>query len=120
MGVIRRQSLKHVSVNLVGLVVGAASTFLVYPHVREGFGLVQILLQVGLLGLPIMSLGANTVAIRFFPKFQDKSLGHNGFLPMLLLLCGLGFLISGALASRTIRILNWQVPFVIKWAWVVS
>jgi O-antigen/teichoic acid export membrane protein len=98
MGVIRRQSLKHVSVNLVGLVVGAASTFLVYPHVREGFGLVQILLQVGLLGLPIMSLGANTVAIRFFPKFQDKSLGHNGFLPMLLLLCGLGFLISGALA----------------------
>ena len=98
MGVIRRQSLKHVSVNLVGLVVGAASTFLVYPHVREDFGLVQILLQVGLIGLPVMSLGANTVAIRFFPKFQDKAMGHNGFLPLLLLLCGLGFLLSGALA----------------------
>ncbi len=98
MGVIRRQSLKHASVNLVGLVVGAASTFLVYPHVREDFGLVQILLQVGLLGLPVMSLGANTVAIRFFPKFQDKSLGNNGFLPLLLLLCGLGFVLSGALA----------------------
>lgn len=98
MGVIRRQSLKHASVNLVGLVVGAASTFLVYPHVREDFGLVQILLQVGLLGLPVMSLGANTVAIRFFPKFQDKSLGHNGFLPLLLLLCGIGFLLSGAIA----------------------
>ena len=98
MGVIRRQSLKHASVNLVGLAVGAASTFLVYPHVREDFGLVQILLQVGLLGLPVMSLGANTVAIRFFPKFQDKSLGHNGFLPMLLLLCGMGFVLSGAIA----------------------
>ncbi len=98
MGVIRRQSLKHATVNLVGLVVGAASTFLVYPHVREDFGLVQILLQVGLLGLPVMSLGANTVAIRFFPIFQDKSLGHNGFLPLLLLLCGMGFVLSGAIA----------------------
>lgn len=98
MGVIRRQSLKHVTVNLIGLVVGAASTFLVYPHVREGFGLVQVLLQVGLLGLPVMSLGANTVAIRFFPKFQDKSLGHHGFLPLLMTLCGLGFVLSGVLA----------------------
>ena len=98
MGVIRRQSLKHVSVNLVGLVIGAASTFLVYPHVREAFGLVQILLQIGLLGLPIMSLGGNTVAIRFFPKFQDKSSGHHGFLPLLLALCGVGFVLSGLLA----------------------
>lgn len=99
MGVIRRQSLKHASVNLVGLVIGAASTFFVYPHVREAFGLVQILLQVGLIGLPIMSMGANTVAIRFFPKFQDKSLGHNGFLPLLLLLCGIGFGASLLLAA---------------------
>jgi O-antigen/teichoic acid export membrane protein len=98
MGVIRRQSLKHVSVSLIGLLVGAVSTFLVYPHVREGFGLIQVLLQVGLLGLPVMSLGANTVAIRFFPKFQDKMLGHHGFLPLLMLLCGLGFMLSGGIA----------------------
>lgn len=98
MGVIRRQSLKHVIVNLVGLLVGAASTFLVYPHVREAFGLVQVLLQVGLLGLPLMSLGANTVALRFFPRFQNKAMGHNGFLPLLLLLCSMGFIVSGLLA----------------------
>lgn len=122
MGVIRRQSLKHITVNLVGLIVGAASTFLVYPHVREEFGLVQILLQVGLLGLPVMSLGANTVAIRFFPKFQDKSLGHNGFLPLLLLLCGLGFVLSGALAlvfwepyMRTVAV---KSPLIRQYFWM--
>ena len=98
MGVIRRQSLKHVFVSLVGMVIGAFSTFLIYPHVREGYGLVQIMIQIGLLGLPLMSLGANTVAIRFFPKFQDKSLGHNGFLPVLLSLCILGFSLTGILA----------------------
>lgn len=98
MGVIRRQSLKHAAVNLVGLAVGALSTFLVYPRVQEEYGLIQILLQVGLIGLPVMSLGANTVAIRFFPKFEDRKQGHHGFLPLLLLLCATGFTLSLGLA----------------------
>lgn len=98
MGVIRRQSLKHAAVNLIGLAAGALSTFLVYPHVQEQYGLIQILLQVGLIGLPVMSLGANTVAIRFFPKFQDATHGHHGFLPLLMLLCAAGFTLSLGLA----------------------
>ncbi len=99
MGVIRRQSIKHSAVNLVGLSVGALSTFLVYPHVRQEYGVIQVLLQAGLLGLPLLSLGANTVAIRFFPKFRDESVADNGFLPLLMLLCGLGFTLSLGLAA---------------------
>lgn len=98
MGVIRRQSIKHAIVNLVGLGVGALSAFLVYPHVRQEFGLIQVMLQVGLLGLPLMSFGANTVAIRFFPKFKNHALGHHGFLPLLMALCGIGFGLSLLLA----------------------
>jgi O-antigen/teichoic acid export membrane protein len=90
MGVIRRQSLKHSAVNVVGLGVGALSIFFVYPHALEPYGLAQVLLSVGMVGLPILSLGANTVAIRFFPKFQDKASGHHGFLPLLLSLCVIG------------------------------
>ncbi len=97
MGVIRRQSLKHSAVNLVGLGVGAVSTFFVYPHVLEAYGLAQVLLSVSLVGLPILALGANTVAIRFFPRFQNKSTGHNGFLPLLLSLCAMGFTLGGLL-----------------------
>src|SRR5690349_18972372 len=122
MGVIRRQSLKHVIVNLVGLTVGAVSTFLVYPHVREGYGLVQVLLQVGLIGLPVISLGANTVAIRFFPKFQDKSLGHHGFLPFLLFLCGTGFCLSLVLAlifwGPYTRSVGANSPLIGKYLWM--
>jgi O-antigen/teichoic acid export membrane protein len=122
MGVIRRQSLKHVSVSLIGLLVGAASTFLVYPHVREGFGLIQVLMQVGLLGLPVMSLGANTVAIRFFPKFQDKLMGHHGFLPLLLMLCGLGFALSGLIAflfwEQYMQRVEHNAPLIREYLWI--
>ncbi|MCC7466652.1 MAG: polysaccharide biosynthesis protein, partial [Saprospiraceae bacterium] len=64
--------------------------FFIYPHALEAYGLAQVLLSVGVIGLPILSLGANTVAIRFFPRYQDKSSGHHGFLPLLILLCGIG------------------------------
>jgi O-antigen/teichoic acid export membrane protein len=99
MGVIRRQSLKHSAVNMTGLAIGAASTFFVYPHALEAYGLVQVLLSVGMIGLPLMALGANTVAIRFFPRFQNKALGHNGFLPLLLAMCVAGWLLTTALAA---------------------
>lgn len=103
MGVIRRQSLKHSAVNIVGLVIGAVSTLFVYPHALEAYGLMQVLLSVGMIGLPLLTLGGNTVAIRFFPRFQNKQSGHNGFLPLLLAMCLAGCLLAGVLAA-----LFWQ------------
>lgn len=98
MGVIRRQSLKHSALNLTGLVIGAASTLFVYPHALEAYGLIQVLLAIGIIGLPLLTLGANLVATRFFPRFQDNKSGHHGFLPLLLLLCATGFVTTGTLA----------------------
>lgn len=97
MGVIRRQTLKYSIVNLVGLMIGASSTLLVYPHALEAYGLVQVLLSVGMIGLPLLTFGANTVAIRFFPRFQHAATGHNGFVVVLMALCGIGFLVCGTL-----------------------
>lgn len=105
MGVIRRQSLKHSAVNLVGLGVGGLSTFFIYPHALEAYGLAQVLLSVGIIGLPLFGLGANTVAIRFFPRFQDSASGHHGFLPLLMLLCGIGS------ASALVLALLFSEPF---------
>ncbi|MCW5921384.1 MAG: polysaccharide biosynthesis C-terminal domain-containing protein [Saprospiraceae bacterium] len=99
MGVIRRQSLKHSIVNFTGLIIGAFSTLFVYPHALEAYGLAQVLLSVGMIGLPLLSLGANTVAIRFFPRFENKASGHHGFLPLLLMMCAAGILLFVGVAS---------------------
>jgi len=103
MGVVRRQSLKHSVVNLVGLGIGGLSVFLLYPHVRPQYGLMQILLQVGMIGLPLFTMGANTVVFRFFPLFKDKSSGHHGFLPLLMGMC-----IAGSALTWLVIGLFWQ------------
>ncbi|MDX2136411.1 MAG: polysaccharide biosynthesis C-terminal domain-containing protein [Saprospiraceae bacterium] len=90
MGVIQRQSFKYTVVNLVGLLIGVASTLFIYPHVTEAYGMFQWMLSMGILGLPLLSMGANLVAVRFFPRFDDPASGHHGFLPLLLTLCAVG------------------------------
>ena len=122
MGVIRRQSLKHSAVNVVGLAVGGLSTFLVYPHALEAYGLAQVLLSLGIMGVPILSLGANTVAIRFFPRFQDKATGHNGFLPLLMVLCALGcaacLLIAWVFWEPISALLEQKSPLLGEYLWM--
>jgi len=99
MGVIQRQSFKHSIVNFTGLAVGALSMLFLYPRVLEPYGLMSYLLSVSMLCLPILTLGANAVALRFFPLFENKTNGHNGFLSLLLAMCFGGCLLGGLLAA---------------------
>lgn len=94
MGVVRRQSIKHATVNLIGLAIGGLSVIFLYPFVRAEYGLMQVLMQVGMIGLPLFSLGANTIVFRFFHRFKDEKTGHHGFLPLLLCMLALGFTLS--------------------------
>ena len=91
--------MKYSMVNLAGLMIGAVSTFFVYPHALVAYGLFQVLQSVGMIGMPLLTFGANTVAIRFFPRFQDKPSGHHGFVVVLALLCGVGILVSTTVVS---------------------
>lgn len=101
MGVIQRQGLKHSIVNFTGLVLGAVSTVFVYSQREtvEAYGLVQYLLGIGIIGYPVFALSAHTVAIRFFPHFQDKSNGHHGIIPLVVYLCLAGWGLVALLAA---------------------
>lgn len=99
MGVIQRQSFKHSVVNFTGLIVGALSMLLLYPRVLEPYGLLSFMISVSTLLVPVLSLGANTVALRFFPVFEDDASRHHGFLPLLVGMCVAGGLAGGVLAA---------------------
>ncbi|MCC6461750.1 MAG: polysaccharide biosynthesis C-terminal domain-containing protein [Saprospiraceae bacterium] len=105
MGVIQRQGIKHSIVNFVGLLIGTASTLFIYSQAEaiEAYGLVQYLLGIAMIGYPVFALSGNTIAFRFFPKFQDKTKQHHGFSALLLLFCLLGW---GVLAG--IALLLWE------------
>lgn len=103
MGVIQRQGFKHSIVNLVGLVLGGASTLWLYPLVIGEYGIFQLILSVGVISMPILALGANTVAIRFFPHFQDSASGHHGFLTLLF-----GLFMAGSILAGSILFLFWD------------
>lgn len=124
MGVIRRQSFKYTVVNFVGLAIGAASTLLIYPNALEAYGLVQLLLWFGVVGLPVLSLGGNTLAIRFFPQFENKENGHNGFLPLLLGLCGAGWLVAVIIAAFArdglVQVLQNRSPLLRDYLWIAA
>ncbi len=97
MGVIQRQSLKHSIVNFAGLLIGITSTLFLYPHLLQVYGLITYLLSLVLIGLPLLSFGATMLSVRFFPYFEDKTNGNNGFLGVLLLLAASGCTLVGVL-----------------------
>ncbi|MEZ5030707.1 MAG: oligosaccharide flippase family protein [Saprospiraceae bacterium] len=96
MGIITRQGFKHTVVNYVGAAIGLLTTLFVYPLQMEAYGLAQFLMATAVLFIPLTVLGAQSLPIRFFHRFEDPETGHNGFVNWLLLLClGGGLLTAG-------------------------
>lgn len=88
MGVIQRQGLKHTIVSYAGVVIGLLSVLFIYPQETELYGLFGLLYGSSMLCVSFFLFGFSIHAVKFFPEFENKKNGHNGFL---------GFLITGGL-----------------------
>lgn len=93
MGLIQRQGFKFSIVNWLGILIGALSSLYVFPNALEEYGLVRFILDTSTLLFPLVSLGSNSVIIRFFPYFEDQKTGHHGFLGLMLWWTIIGFAI---------------------------
>jgi O-antigen/teichoic acid export membrane protein len=93
MGVIQRQGFKHSIINLIGMVIGTASTIFIYPHALEVVGLFRSLFDASVLAFLIIQFGSPTSAVRFFPRYRDDATAHKGFLSWLLLAYAAGFVL---------------------------
>lgn len=106
MGVIARQGFKYSVVNTVGLLIGVASTLLLYSkkEVADLYGLMRFLLDTGLFWYPFLSLGVSNITMRFFAKFEDKKSGHHGYLALLLV-----WLLVGFSLFALVGLLTWTI-----------
>jgi O-antigen/teichoic acid export membrane protein len=93
MGIIKRQGIKQSIVRYVGIAIGLVSTLFIYPLALEAVGLLRFIQNTAQLFYPLAIFGMHVVAVRFFPRFRDEETGHRGFLSLLGLITGLGFLI---------------------------
>lgn len=98
MGVIKRQSIKQSLANYFGVILGAISTLFIFPLAVEANGLLRFIVATATLALPFVSLGVNSLTVRFFPEFENKKNGHNGLLGLGLVIVFIGFLVFLAIA----------------------
>lgn len=93
MGVIKQQGIQHGIVSVVGIVIGAISTIFIYPKDLGFYGLLNTLTNTAQLLLPLVSLGATSLVIRYFPEFRNPAKQHDGFLGLMLLIPLFGIII---------------------------
>lgn len=98
MGVIKRQGIKTMAVNIVGALIGALATLYVYTSNDDIYGYAQALIGLVSLLMPLASFGMLSLTIKYFPSFEssDKK-GYNGLLSLILL----GLVVAFALFSLT-------------------
>ena len=97
MGIIQRQSIKQSFLHFVGIAIGAISVIFIYPRDETIYGFIRFMLDASVLLSSMIFVGTQATAIKFFPFFQDKKNGHNGFLTLLLKYALLSHLIFGVL-----------------------
>lgn len=99
MGVIKRQSIKTNIVSLVGIVVGALSTVTVYSweETKPWYGLAQTILSFAKLAIPVLTIGAAAIAVRFYADFQTAQGRARGLFALLHLMLLPGILLFGFL-----------------------
>lgn len=99
MGIVQRQGLRNTIISYIGLALGFINTALVLPKFLEPqqLGLTGTLASIATIYAQVAAFGFASVGIRFFPYFRNREAGHHGFLPLLLGIPLLGFLVVTAL-----------------------
>lgn len=94
MGVIQRQGIKQSIVTYLSTFIGAINVLFISTAIlsKEELGFYNFFIATGTMIMPFAMFGVNSLVIRFYPEFKNKSNGDNGFLRLLLLLVSVGLL----------------------------
>ncbi|MCS6934837.1 MAG: polysaccharide biosynthesis C-terminal domain-containing protein [Chitinophagales bacterium] len=95
MGVVKRQSIKNTVSTYLGIVLGFISLLIIQPRFlkAEEIGLARVLFAFSSLVSMIIPLGINNVTVKYFSLFRNETRKHHGYLGLMLLVFGIGFLL---------------------------
>ncbi|UOQ51068.1 lipopolysaccharide biosynthesis protein [Hymenobacter cellulosivorans] len=98
MGIVQRQGLRNTVISYLGLALGFVNTAFVLPRLLAPaqLGLTNLLVSIATVYAQFAAFGFASVGIRFFPYFRNREAGHHGFLPFLLGIPLLGFVVITA------------------------
>jgi O-antigen/teichoic acid export membrane protein len=98
LGIVQRQGLRNTVISYFGLGLGFVNTALLMPRflAADQVGLTRVLLSLATIYAQLAAFGFASMGIRFFPYFRNREAGHQGFLPLLLGLPLLGFVVITA------------------------
>jgi O-antigen/teichoic acid export membrane protein len=98
-GIIRRQTLQSSLLFYIGAALGFLIKVVVFTNflTTEQVGLANILVTTAMMWASFSAIGFNSMALRFFPYFQDKTRRHHDFLFWLLLIPLGGFAVVSLL-----------------------
>ena len=112
MGIVQRQGLRNTIISYAGLGLGFVNTVLVLPKVLEPeqIGLTSVLMALATMFAQVSAFGFGNMGVRFFPYFRKPESGHHGFLPFLLGVPLLGFVLIAVLylLGRPL-VLHWYI-----------
>lgn len=95
MGIIAKQTLRGSALTYIGIGIGFLTAGILFPKFlsKEQVGVINLLLRYAVLFSFFADLGFNAITLKMFPHFRDKEKGHNGFLPLKLIVNSIGFLL---------------------------
>lgn len=99
MGIVQKDAIKTSMLSLIGLVLGYLNKGILFILLfsTAQVGVINLLLNVGLLFAQFANLGTTYSTWRFFPFFRNQEKRHYGFLLANSLLVALGLVLFGAL-----------------------
>lgn len=92
MSVAKRQSFKYTIIGYFGFLIGALSTYFLFPYHFEFYGKLRYVLSTAEIFLPIVVFGISYANVKFFHLAKSKNL-HQNLLSLSLLMVGINFCI---------------------------
>jgi O-antigen/teichoic acid export membrane protein len=96
LGIIVKQSVKGTIYVYLGVLLGFVTTAILFPRIytTTEVGLLKIIVAYSTMIAQFGTLGINGATIRLFPFFRSEDRKHHGFLPLVLSVGFVGFLIT--------------------------